>query len=322
MAEGRDAAALPGAAADHWAVEVLGGAAAGMAGVVAGQPLDTAKVRLQSPRLGFTGVGDCIWRTAREEGVRALYKGMAVPLSSQIVIQAVVFGSYAFAERQLSATGMFANNSRSRSSDGGNGGGGGSSSSNYWALFLAGSFAGLVQTPLMTAVEAVKIKLQLQRGSAHQQFAGPFDCARQLVRTGGLRALFPGFFPTLVREVPSYGIYFFVYEYFKRRFRSSETGVTGNAGLLMAGGLSGCASWAIVHPVDVLKTAVLGAAATPAGAAPASLWQVVRQNVRAHGWQWLTRGFAASQQRSFVVNAATFCCFEHTSEFVRSRMTS
>ena len=56
--------------------------------------------------------------------------------------QAVVFGSYAFAERQLSATGMFANNSRSRSSDGGNGGGGGSSSSNYWALFLAGSFAG------------------------------------------------------------------------------------------------------------------------------------------------------------------------------------
>ena len=69
----------------------------------------------------------------------------------------------------------------------------------------------------------------------------------------------------------------------------------------MAGGLDGCASWAIVHPVDMLKTAVQGAAATPAGAAPASLWQVVRQNGRAHGWQWLTRGFAASQQRSFVV---------------------
>ena len=295
------------AAQDHWAVDVLGGGAAGMAGVAAGMPFDTAKVRLQSPQLGFKGVSDCLVRTVREEGVRALYKGMSVPLCSQIAIQGVVFGSYGFAERKLrcgSLTGGAAE--QSPAAAGGRGGG------SMTTLLLAGSFAGLVQTPLMTAVETVKIKLQLQRGAAG--FTGPVDCACQLVRAGGLRALFPGLAATLLREVPSYGVYFATYEELKWRFRSAETGVTSSGALLVAGGLAGCFALGIVHPFDVLKTTMQGANASEV---QQGIWRVARQNVRKHGMKWLVRGFLAQQQRSFVVNAATFCCFEHTAQIVR-----
>lgn len=294
---------------DHWAVDVVGGGAAGMAGVAAGMPFDTAKVRLQSPQLGFKGVGDCLLRTAREEGVRALYKGMSVPLCSQIVIQGMVFGSYGFAERQLRGGSLFGG--AAEEAPAAAGGRGGSTAT----LLLAGSFAGLVSTPLMTAVETVKIKLQLQRGAAG--FTGPIDCARQLVRAGGLRALFPGLAATLAREVPSYGVYFATYEELKWRFRSAETGVTGSGALLVAGGLAGCFALGIVHPFDVLKTTMQGGNVSEV---QQGMWRVARQNVHEHGAKWLARGFLAQQQRSFVVNASTFCCFEHTSQFVRKIM--
>ena len=308
---------------DHWSVDVIGGGFAGMAGVTAGMPFDTAKVRLQSPHLGFKGVSDCLWRTAREEGIHALYKGMAVPLCSQIGIQALVFGSYGFAERQLRGSSLFAPPAESAAAvaaaaAAGGGGAGPRGGSSNWALFLAGSFAGLTQVPVMTAVEAVKIKLQLQRGAVGDggaRYAGPLDCARQLVRAGGWRALFPGAAPTLVREVPSYGIYFVVYEELKWRLRSAETGEAGDGALLVAGGLAGCFALGAVHPFDVIKTAMQGAGAAEAGRH--SMWQVARHNIREHGSQWLARGFLAQQQRSFVVNAATFCCYEHIAELVR-----
>jgi solute carrier family 25 (mitochondrial carnitine/acylcarnitine transporter), member 20/29 len=302
--------------ADHWSVDVIGGGFAGMAGVMAGMPFDTAKVRLQSPQLGFKGVSDCLRRTAREEGIRALYKGMAVPLCSQIGIQALVFGSYGYAERQLRGSSLFAPPAEAAAACGAGAGPRGGSSS--WALFLAGSFAGLTQVPVMTAVETVKIKLQLQRGAVGDggaRFAGPLDCARQVVRAGGWRALFPGAAPTLVREVPSYGIYFVVYEELKWRLRSAETGEAGDGALLVAGGLAGCFALGAVHPFDVIKTAMQGAGAAEVGRR--SMWQVARHNMREHGPQWLARGFLAQQQRSFVVNAATFCCYEHIAELVR-----
>ena len=45
---------------DPAVVEIVGGGFAGMGGTLVAYPFDTAKVRLQTPRLGFKGVGDCI----------------------------------------------------------------------------------------------------------------------------------------------------------------------------------------------------------------------------------------------------------------------
>ena len=93
--------------------------------------------------LGFKGVGDCIMCTVRDEGFRALYKGLSVPLSSQIALQALVFGSYGAAMRALS---------NDASNDGGD-------DKNNQHMLMAGLCAGLFQSPATTAVENVKIKL-------------------------------------------------------------------------------------------------------------------------------------------------------------------
>ena len=150
---------------DSWVVDVSAGSAAGMAGVFAAQPLDFAKVRLQAATsAGRRGVVKCLYQAARAEGVTAWYKGMAVPLASQLVIQGTVFGVFGTVYREISHA--------PRSS---------SAAPDHTALFVAGAAAGLVQSPLMTAVERVKIKLQMQRAAtraaAMQASSGAYGSA-------------------------------------------------------------------------------------------------------------------------------------------------
>lgn len=58
------------------------GGAAGAAGVVAGQPLDTVRIRLQQPGHGFSGALACLRATVAKEGPRALFRGLTYPLAS------------------------------------------------------------------------------------------------------------------------------------------------------------------------------------------------------------------------------------------------
>ncbi|KAF0683402.1 Aste57867_24526 [Aphanomyces stellatus] len=59
----------------------------------AGLPLDVANVRLQTqgPRGIYTGLNDVLAKTARQEGVRALWKGATPALSSAILETSVLF---------------------------------------------------------------------------------------------------------------------------------------------------------------------------------------------------------------------------------------
>lgn len=51
-----------------------------MAGVVAGQPLDTLRIRLQQRLAASSNILD-VWRSmAGNEGWKALFKGMSYPL--------------------------------------------------------------------------------------------------------------------------------------------------------------------------------------------------------------------------------------------------
>lgn len=56
------------------------GGLAGMMGVVAGQPLDTLRIRLQQRTCSHSTISG-VWRAmAGKEGLRALFKGMSYPL--------------------------------------------------------------------------------------------------------------------------------------------------------------------------------------------------------------------------------------------------
>ncbi|KAG7208288.1 hypothetical protein KM043_014530 [Ampulex compressa] len=164
----------------------LSGGFGGICTVVAGHPLDTIKVRLQTmPVPGpneaplYKGTLDCAKKTISKEGVRGLYKGMAAPLCGVAPIFAISFFGFGLGKKLQQATP--------------------DEKLTAIQLFYAGAFSGVFTTVIMAPGERIKCLLQIQHGDAKPKYNGPVDCAKKLYREGGLRSIYKGTCATLLR---------------------------------------------------------------------------------------------------------------------------
>lgn len=108
----------------------------------------------------------------------------------------------------------------------------------------------------------------MQNSTGIIKYNGAGDCAKQVLREGGLRSLYRGSFATLLRDVPGCdsppcgcdptrsGAYFVGYEGARRAMvKEGQTMNDLNAGqLLFAGGMAGILNWLVAIPADVLKS--------------------------------------------------------------------
>jgi len=89
----------------------------------------------------------------------------------------------------------------------------------YKGVALGGFCTGALQSMLLSPVELVKIRLQLQNNSyakLHQadSYKGPVSVAKTIFKTEGFRGMYRGIAITVLRDAPSHGFYFWTYEYF------------------------------------------------------------------------------------------------------------
>jgi len=88
------------------ALDFLAGCVGGAAGVIAGYPLDTVKVKIQTQEMSsgkvmYNGTFDCLAKIVNKEGASSLYKGMSSPLIGVAGINAITFGAYGNVLRML-----------------------------------------------------------------------------------------------------------------------------------------------------------------------------------------------------------------------------
>ena len=71
---------------------------------------------------------------------------------------------------------------------------------------MCGMFAGLVHSFVLSPIELVKCRLQIQKETSKKAYyKGSFDCVSRILQEEGLRnGLFKGMFATILREVPCY----------------------------------------------------------------------------------------------------------------------
>jgi len=264
--------------------DFFGGTVGGMVAILVGHPLDTAKIRIQAmPRFDRLGTYGVLAETARLEGPRAIYRGMSVPFFSTALLNSVVFGAQGVSERLLQ--GVLPNRPQLTG-------------------FLAGCIAGLAQSPLVCLVDLVKTQRQVQftPRSAGPGLA-PLRILRERVQTLGLRqGCLQGLCATAMKECPSYGVYFLVYEESRRLLDPRAPAVMST---LVSGGMAGCIALGMIHPVDVVKARIqsLPLQATPE---ERSMTRVLTRGLQEEGKKFVLRGFSAAMQRAFVTNAATF----------------
>ena len=82
---------------------------------------------------------------------------------------------------------------------------------------FCGCFAGFINSFVLSPIELVKCRLQLQTESrANAYYKGSLDCLAKIVREEGVaNGFFKGLVPTINREIPAYAAQFATYEFSK-----------------------------------------------------------------------------------------------------------
>lgn len=231
---------------------------------------------------------------------------MAAPLASVAFQNAMVFQAYAILSRSLDPARCP------------------SEPPSYTSVALAGVGTGALQTLILSPVELVKIRLQLEAAGHKRRrpgdHRGPVDMARDILRREGLRGLYRGLAVTALRDAPAHGVYFWTYERARERLHPGcrRRGGESLATMLVAGGLAGVASWVCCYPLDVVKSRLQAQGQGPGGG-PARYRGVVdcvRRSVREEGLPVLWRGLGTAVARAFVVNGAIFSAYELALRFL------
>ncbi|CAI2354227.1 unnamed protein product [Caenorhabditis sp. 36 PRJEB53466] len=267
-------------------IDLFAGSLGGAAGVLAGHPLDTVKVRLQTQSAAnpvYRGTFHCFRTIVQKEGVHGLYKGMSSPLLSLSAINAIVFAVHGTACRQLKDPDSISSH------------------------FIGGAAAGVAQSVVASPTERVKLLLQIQDDTAHNKMSGPIDATRQMIRSHGLKSLTRGFLATVARDAPAFGVYFASYEWMARSMcKNGKTETLNTMQLLLAGGGAGMLSWLFNYPTDIIKSRF------QADNSYKSYLHCIRQTYSERGLRSFFIGLNSALIRAFPSNAATFFTVEWT----------
>jgi len=297
---------------DVWS-DFLAGCCSGVAGTFGGHPIDTVKVRQQTFTDQLT-IRQCIRLSLKNEGITGLFKGMSSPLYTAALVNTTFFGIYGNAVKGMLH--ISGNQITAKPSLG--------------IVTVAGVVGGAVQVLVSCPVDLVKIKLQMQGTSgagnytgaqrngpintslgSRKYFKGPIDCLIVLYKTQGLRGWYKGFTTMLYRDVPSYGLYMFCYEWIVRNGEKYATNDTRqNLLLLFAGGTTGVITWLSILPIDVVKSRIQ--ADCPFNPKYQGMVHCFKVCYETEGLNVFFRGIWPVAIRALIVNAITLFVYEHT----------
>nr|POF27345.1 mitochondrial arginine transporter bac2 [Quercus suber] len=164
---------------------LLAGGFGGMAGIISGYPLDTLRIRQQQSISGSAFSFHC--NVVGKEGPAALYRGMGAPLASVTFHNAVAFQIYAALSRAFDSSISSA------------------APASFKSVALAGFGTGALQSLILSPIELVKIRLQLQSNSYIKLYqanphTGPVSVAKSIFKAEGLKGMYRGLSITFLRD--------------------------------------------------------------------------------------------------------------------------
>jgi solute carrier family 25 carnitine/acylcarnitine transporter 20/29 len=231
-------------------------------------------------------------------------------------VNAVIFGSYGFAKRWLQTPEELSANK----------------DLTLLQHAAAGAFGGFTSAVVVSPIELVKTQLQIQtnRPGERALIGGPVECALGILKLEGIRGIYRGLVPTIVREIPGYAGQFFVYEAMKRVLTTGSLSHVDNSKLggkemMLAGGIAGIGAWVFCYPQDVIKSRLQAGTVQyrrhrylPDGGFIDAGTRLIAEQ----GYKGLWRGFATCCARAFPANAAGFLGYEATLSLFSERNVS
>eukprot|EP00347_Sterkiella_histriomuscorum_P006192 403353709 len=237
----------------------------------------------------------------------AFYKGMCPPLFTVPIINSIVFASYEFSKRLM---GVHAGQDYT-----------------FKQSLISGMFAGFVNSFVLSPIELVKCRLQVQReDKAHAYYRGPLHCVKRIIKEEGSRGLYKGLLSTISRETPCYAGQFGGYFLTKKSLawlQKKDVHDLGHASLFIAGGVGGFTCWLVSYPQDIIKTRLQVARSQEF----ANYNRYIRDGgmiecakyiyKNEHGFMGFWRGFSACSARAVFANSFMFVAYEYAQKKAR-----
>jgi len=161
------------------------GGAAGATSLCFVYPLDFARTRLAADigkgpeQREFKGLGDCLVKISKADGIAGLYRGFGVSVQGIIIYRAAFFGFYDTAKGMLpdpKAAGFFLS----------------------WAIAqTVTTISGIISYPFDTVRR--RMMMQSGRKGADIMYSGTIDCWKKIAKNEGGAAFFKGAFSNVLR---------------------------------------------------------------------------------------------------------------------------
>lgn len=262
--------------------EIIAGSIGGAVGCLVGHPLDVCKVRMQAEASKVT-LRFVIREMIKNEGYGSLFKGASLPVLSQGLYTSASFFGY-------HSTLKIMNTSASNAS--------------LSQLFIAGSFGGIISTFVTTPCEFIKIHLQMDKSRI--QLGNIRKIILQYTKPYGLKGLYTGLFPTMIRDSYSTGIYFSSYYSIIRKMDSNSS-----SSQMLSGGIAGVFTWLGIIPFDFIKTRIQYDASYRKG-----ILYTIKKIMKEEGISSFFKGSSPILLRAFPVNAITFLVYEEVIKYL------
>ncbi|EPQ58302.1 mitochondrial carrier, partial [Gloeophyllum trabeum ATCC 11539] len=297
-----------------------------------GYPLDSLKSRLQTRRVRIS-VPKLAAQVYRDEGLIGFYRGFWIPLmtisfvraSDATSLGATSMTIYDNTKVTLHRNGMLARNTLvDVAASGGIGGA------------LAGSAISFASAPF----ELVKIRRQLEyaiAASKGQRIAKPpstMEAVRDIIRTNGRFGMWTGMRMHFLRDTSGTGLYFLEYDGMRYLMGRRPNGEQGPPppwlplpnGLIpfVCGSFCGVTSWALIYPLDVVKTKVQERSL--AGLPPRGVRETFRRLIRGPdpnnpqpihvGVARIYRGLGVSATRSITTHGLLWTFFDIVAGYI------
>ncbi|XP_056140669.1 solute carrier family 25 member 15b [Lampris incognitus] len=292
-------------------IDLSAGAIGGTACVLSGQPLDTAKVKMQTFPGLYRGFIHCILSTYKQVGLRGLYQGTTPALMANIAENSVLFMSYGFCQQVIRiAAGLH-----------------GDAVLSDFQKACAGSVASIFSSLVLCPTELVKCRLQaMYEMEASGKIANSqntvWSVVKTVMRTDGPLGFFQGLTTTIAREVPGYFCFFGAYELCRSAFADHmkcDKNDIGVAPIVFSGGFGGACLWLVVYPMDCVKSRiqVMSMMGKQAG-----FFKTFMAITRTEGVRALYSGLTPTMVRTFPANGALFLGYEASRKIMMKQFDS
>ncbi|KAK8830132.1 hypothetical protein WA556_000774, partial [Blastocystis sp. ATCC 50177/Nand II] len=286
------------------ASDLFSGFVSGVCCKIVEHPFDTIKVLMQvNGNEVYRNSFDCLKKTVRAHGIRGLYRGIQFPLVGSVAENGLTFVSYGFFKRLVGVT------SPDRMT--------------FSQMLLSSMGSGMTISFLLTPVELLKCRLQIEQSCKATTKSTTFGVIRHAVQKDGILSLFRGLSMTLLREIPGTSIWFMTYEMCLKPFiRHGYTRSTiPMSGIISAGSISGFLYWVIIYPIDTMKSIIqtdehYAAQVSGKGMQRYSMMsKYIAKTIGRIGIKGLYGGLSFTILRAVPANAVLFLSYEYASRF-------